>query len=187
VFEAVGAQAVQRSRPDHVGHAACSPLLARVTGEPLPSIALPSTSGEPVELPRLDRAILYLYPGNLWSPEDGYDSPALDDAQHRAFADHWPDFLALNCTVLGISSQPLDEQRVIAAALGVGHPLICDADASVARELGLPTFSVDYVDWYCRAALVINDGAIVQAFYPLASAVRSPALAAAWMRRQRRA
>jgi peroxiredoxin len=185
VFKAVEAQAIQESRPHEVGDGGCGPLLARLTGRPLPSIALPSTSGGPVDLSSLDRAVLYLYAGNRCSPEEGYDSPALDEAQHRAFADYWPDFLALNCMVLGISSQSLDERSVVAAALGVGQPLVCDADARVARELGPPTFNVDHVDWYCRAALVVNDGAIVQAFYPLASAVRSPAQAVAWMRRQR--
>jgi peroxiredoxin len=83
-----------------------------------------------------------------------------------------------------MSSQSLDEQNGAAAALGVGQPLVCDADARVARELGLPTFSLDHIDSYCRAALVVGDGAIVQAFYPPASAVRSPAQAFAWMRRQ---
>jgi peroxiredoxin len=185
VFVAVEAQAVPENPPDQVGDVVCGPLLVQLTGRPLPSVALPSTSGESVDLSSVDRAVLYLYPGNRCSPEDGYDSPALDEAQHRAFADHWPDFLALNCRVLGISSQSLAEQSIVAAALGVGQPLVYDADARVARGLGLPTFNVDHVDWYCRAALVVNDGVIAHAFYPLESAVRSPAQVVTWMRRQR--
>jgi peroxiredoxin len=184
VAEAVEAQAAQEGRPDDVGGTGCRPVLGRLTERALPPIALPSTSGEPVDLSSLDRALLYLYPGNRCSPEDGYDSPAVDEAQHCAFADHWPDFLALNCRVLGMSSQSLDQQSVVAAALGVGQPLLCDAGARVGRALGLPTFSVDRVDWYCRAALVVDDGVIVQAFYPLANAARSPGEAVAWMRRQ---
>lgn len=175
---------MQEGRPHEVSGTGCRPALDRLTARALPPIALPSTSGEPVDLSSLDRAVLYLYPGNRCSPEDGYDSPVVDAAQHCAFADHWPDFLALNCRVLGMSSQSLDQQSVVVAALGVGQPLLCDADARVGRSLGLPTFSVDQIDWYCRAALVIDDGAIVQAFYPLASAVRSPGQAVGWMRRQ---
>jgi peroxiredoxin len=159
-------------------------MLERLIDRVLPSIALPSTSGDPVDLSSVDRAVLYLYPGNRCSPEDGYNSPVVDEAQHCAFADHWPDFLEFNCRVLGMSSQSLDQQSVVVSALGVGHPLLCDADARVARALGLPTFSVDQIDWYCRAALVVDDGVIVQAFYPLASAERSPGQAVAWMRRQ---
>lgn len=181
----MGPQAVQENRPDEVGKGGCSPLLARLTGRSLPSIALPSTKGEPVNLSSLDRAVLYLYPGNRCSPEDGYDSPALDEAQHRAFSDHWDDFLALNVQVFGVSSQSLGEQCVAVSALGLGHPLLWDHDASLARDLGLPTFSVDNVDWYCRVTVIVNDGVIVQAFYPLTSAVRSSAQAVTWMRRQR--
>jgi peroxiredoxin len=174
----------QEGRPDELGGTGRRSVLGRLTQRALPSVALPSTSGEPVDLSSLDRAVVYLYPGNRCSPEDGYDSPALDEKQHCAFADHWPDFLALNCRVLGVSSQSRDQQSVVVATLGVGHPLLCDADARVGRALGLPTFSVDQIDWYRRAALVIDDGVIVHAFYPLASAVGSPGQAVAWMRRQ---
>jgi peroxiredoxin len=182
--EAVDAQAVQEKRPEEIGDTGCPPVLERLTERVLPPIALPSTSGESVDLSSIDRAVVYLYPGNRCSPEDGHDSLVVDEEQHCAFADHWPDFLALNCRVLGMSSQSLDQQSIVVAALGVGHPLLYDAGARVGRELGLPTFSVDHVDWYCRAALVVDDGAIVQAFYPLASAVGSPGQAVAWMRRQ---
>jgi peroxiredoxin len=182
VPEAVDAQAAKEGAPHEVGATGCGPALDRLTARALPSIALPSTSGEPVDLSSIDRAVLYLYPGNRCSPEDGHESPVVDEAQHCAFADHWPDFLALNCRVLGMSSQSLYQQSAVVAALGVGHPLLWDADARVGRELGLPTFSIDHIDWYCRAALVVDDGMIVQAFYPLASAVRSPGQAVAWMR-----
>jgi peroxiredoxin len=160
------------------------PLLARLAGRLLPALTLPSTSGERVKLAELDRAVLYFYPGYVCSPEDGYDSPALDEAQHRAFAHHWSDFLRLNCMALGVSSQSNDEQSVTASALGVGHPLLCDSDRLLAQELGLPTFTVDHIGWYCRLTLVVDDGVIARAFYPVTSATRSAAQAIRWMRRQ---
>lgn len=177
-------QAAQETQAAAIGGDS-DPLLARLTGRPLPAIALPSTSGTYVDLVEVGRAVLYFYPGNVCSPEGGYDSPALDEAQHRAFARHWPDFLSLNCMMLGVSSQSQDEQSVIVSALGVGQPLVCDSNLRLAQDLGLPTFTVDSAAWYCRLMLVINDGAIVRAFYPLISATRSPAQAVAWMRRQR--
>jgi peroxiredoxin len=160
------------------------PLLARLVGRRLPSLTLPSTGGEQLELAELDRAVLYFYPGYVCSPEGGYDSPTLDEAQHRAFAHHWADFLSLNCMVLGVSSQSNDEQSVTASALGVGHPLLCDSDRLLAQELGLPTFTVDYIGWYCRLTLVVDRGVIARAFYPVTSATRSAAQAVRWMRRQ---
>lgn len=180
----MAAQAAQAGRPDEIDRADCRTVLDRLTERALPSIALPSTSGGSVDLSSIDRAVLYVYPGNRCSPEDGHDSPVVDEAQHCAFADHWPDFLALNCRVLGMSTQALDQQSAVVDALGVGQPLLCDADARVGRELGLPTFSTDDIDWYCRATLVVDDGVIVQAFHPLASAVGSPGQIVAWMRRQ---
>jgi peroxiredoxin len=158
--------------------------LTRLAGRPLPALALPSTNGEHAELAELGRAVLYFYPGCVCSPEGGYDSPVLDEAQHRAFARHWSDFLALNCLPLGVSSQSNDEQSVTASALGVGHPLLCDSDRVLARELGLPTFTVDHIGWYCRLTLVVDDGVIARAFYPVTSATRSAAQAVRWMRQQ---
>jgi peroxiredoxin len=160
------------------------PLLARLAGQPLPAFTLPSTTGERVELAELDRAVLYFYPGYVCSPEGGYDSPALDEAQPRAFARHWADFLALNCMALGVSSQSSDGQSVTSSALGVGHPLLCDGDRTLAHELGLPTFTVDHIAWYCRLTLVVDDGVIVRAFYPVTSATRSAAQALRWMRQR---
>jgi peroxiredoxin len=176
-------QGVQEARAVIGG--GCDPLLARLTGRSLPPLALSSTSGERVELAEVSRAVLYFYPGHVCSPEGGYDSPALDEAQHRAFARHWSDFLALNCLALGVSSQSRHEQSVAVSALGVGHPLLCDGDRRLADELGLPTFTVDNTAWYCRLMLIVDDGMIVCAFYPVASATRSATKAVAWMTRQR--
>lgn len=160
------------------------PLLAGLTGTPLPALSLTATTGLHVDLVEIHRAILYIYPGARWAPEGGYDSPTFDQAQHRAFADHWTALLALGCNAFGVSTQAPDEQSVTAATLGLGHPLLCDSDRALARDLGLPTFRVDEASWYCRLTLVVNDGLIAQAFYPV-SAVQSPTQAIAWMRRQR--
>jgi len=160
------------------------PLLARLAGQALPSAELPSTSDQPVNLAEVERGVVYFYPGHLCSPENGYDSPPLDDAQHQAFADHWSDFTALNCHAFGVSSQTRDEQRAIAGALGLGHPLLSDVDTQLAHELGLPIFTVAHISWYCRVTLIVSNGLVAHAFYPVTSAIRSPAQAIAWMRRQ---
>lgn len=161
-------------------------LPARLTGCPLPALEAPATgSFARISMSGLDRAVLYFYPGSPYSPEDSYDSSALDEAQHRAFADHWSDFLALNCLPVGVSSQPRDQQRVVADTLGFRQPLVCDDELLLARELGLPTFAIGDTDWYCRATLVVRDGLVVQAFYPITSAIRSPALTIEWIRSQR--
>jgi peroxiredoxin len=158
------------------------PLLARLTGQRLPMIELPSTTDQPVNLSELDRGVVYFYSGSLCSPEDGYDSAALDEAQHRAFADHWADFTALGCRAFGVSNQSPDEQRQVGEVLGLGHPLLSDGERRLAHELGLPTFTVQGATSYCRLTLVISDGVIATAFYPVTSAARSAAQAIVWIR-----
>jgi peroxiredoxin len=161
------------------------PLFADLTGRPLPALSLASTTGSRIEFLDLHRAILYFYPGAPWAPEGGYDSCALDEAQHRAFAHHWHDLLALGCNAFGVSTQSAGEQRTIADTLGIGQPLLCDTDGKLARALGLPSFGADDAIWYCRLTLIVDEGAIARAFYPVTSAVQSPAQAIAWIRRQR--
>jgi peroxiredoxin len=146
---------------------------------------LPSTARTNLELVAVHRAIFYFYPGAQWAPEGGYDSRALDEAQHRAFADQWQALLGLGCNAIGVSTQPPDEQNVTADMLGIGHPLICDSDCRLARGLGLPTFEVAGASWYGRLTLVVNDGVIAQVFHPVTSAIHSPTQAIEWMRRQR--
>jgi peroxiredoxin len=135
-----------------------------------------------VDLVDIERAVIHFYPGATWAPEGGFDSPALDEAQHRAFAAHWDELRALGCMASGVSSQQASEQSAIATALGIGHPLLCDGDRFVAREFGLPTFGLDDSSWYCRLTVVVDEGAIAQVFYPVVSAVRSAAQAVLWMR-----
>lgn len=159
-------------------------LLARISGQPLPAIGFPSTSEQSVDLSGVERGVVYLYSGNPWSPEGGYDTPTLDEAQHLAFATHWSDFTALNCLAFGVSSQGPGDQRLTAEALGLGHPLLSDGARHLARELGLPTFTVESTTRYCRTTLVVSEGVVVRAFYPVTSATRSAAHAIAWMRRQ---
>jgi len=68
----------------------------RLVQQQLPTARLGCYTAPAVALSELgERLVVYFYPGTVWSPEDGYDSPVLDVAQHRAFALHSADFLAL--------------------------------------------------------------------------------------------
>jgi peroxiredoxin len=180
----VNIQAAQnREGSGDAGRDSASPL-AGLIDRPLPALALPSTNGEDFDLRRLDRAVLYFYPGNTCSPDGGYDSPALDEAQHRAFAGCWHDFLALNCQIVGISSQAQGDQATVAKTLGIGQPLLSDSELRLAWELSLPRFGVGDTAWYRRLTLILDSGAIAHVFHPVTSATRSPAQAVAWMGQQ---
>ncbi|HYB22209.1 MAG TPA: hypothetical protein VED41_00325 [Solirubrobacteraceae bacterium] len=122
--------------------------------------------------------VIYCYPGGVYSPEDGYRSPGQDIAQHRAFAGRHDDFDALNCRVVGVSSQGVELQR----DTQVGHLLLSDPQLQLARQLKLPTFSVDRSDWYCRCLLIAVSGRVVHAVYPIGSPGQSAAHAVRWLR-----
>jgi peroxiredoxin len=142
-------------------------------------------TGSPVDVRDLEGwLVIYFYPGCVCSPEDGYQSPALDAAQHRAFADRDADFLAMDCRPIGISSQSVEGQRRAAADTKAGHILLSDPELQLAQALELPTFNVDNADWYRRVTLVIAEGAIAQAFAPLRAAAQSAVQAIAWIRAQ---
>ncbi len=105
------------------------------------------------ELTEQSRIVMYFCPCSPLSPEDGHHSGALDLAEHRAFDFHRDDFLALNSSLLGLSSAPHKQQRAVAADLQrllLSDPMLC-----LAVELHLRTFTVDETRWYCRSVVVL--------------------------------
>lgn len=129
------------------------------------------------------RLVIYFYPGTVCSFDDGHDSQALDAAQHRAFTAHHADFLARNCVVLGVSSQPHEQQRAAASDTDIEHLLVSDPELRFTRHFDLRTFTVDDLRWYCRSMMVLA-GAVVHVFKTVGSPEGSPAQAIAWMRSQ---
>jgi peroxiredoxin len=171
------------SKPATAVIRSASPLPGGLIGQPLPPVRLGCYAGSPVDVRDLEgRLVIYFYPGCVCSPEDGYQSPALDAVQHRAFADRGAEFLAMDCRPIGISSQSVEGQRRAAADTKAGHILLSDHELQLARALGLPTFNVDNADWYRRVTLLLAEGSIAQAFSALGGAAQSAAQAIAWIR-----
>src|SRR3954447_3116831 len=115
----------------------------------LPSVVLPSTSGEPVDLSSLPgRTILYCYPRTGRPGEDlpeGWDEiPGARGCtpQSCAFRDHHAEIAALGAKVIGLSAQTTAYQAEVAERLGLPYPLASDPVLAVADALGLPTFEV---------------------------------------------
>jgi peroxiredoxin len=134
------------------------------------------------ELAEKSPLVMYFYPGTAASPEDGHASREVDQAQHRAFSSHHPDFLALNCSVFGVSSQPREQQHATTAC-EIEHLLLSDPCARLAREFNLRTFTVDGARWYCRSVVVLV-GKLWHVISTLRSVQASPAQAIGWMRAQ---
>jgi peroxiredoxin len=161
-----------------------------LAGRPLPAAVLPSTASEPIDLRTASdrRLVVYVYPqtGVPGRPiPSGWD--ALPGArgctpQSCAFRDHAAELDRLGADVLGLSSQPLTEQREFHTREHLPFPLVHDGDFALARELGLPTFEADGARYYRRLTFVALGGRIEKVFYPVFPPQENAAQVAAWLR-----
>jgi len=144
-------------------------------GRPLPALALASTAGAPVDLAEASRGtlVLYVYPATA---VPGVPVPAAWDAipgargctaESCGFRDHAGDLAALGAGVLGMSAQPLEEQREFAEREHLPFPLVNDAGLRLADALGLPTFEFAGRRLYRRLTMVARAGRIVKVFHPV--------------------
>lgn len=164
---------------------------AHLPGELLPPVILQATSGGTVSLAGLGqpRAVLYVYPmtGAPGVPlVDGWDQiPGARGCTPETigFRDHYGELADLGAEVLGLSSQTPAEQAEAAARLAVPFPLLSDTGMALASQLGLPTFTAsDGVVRYKRLTLVVSNGRIEHAFYPVFPPDRHAQEVVAWLR-----
>jgi len=164
-----------------------------LAGMKLPDLALPATGGGAVNLLRLSgRTVLYIYPR---TGVPGVDAPpGWDDIpgargctpQSCGFRDHFGELKALGVAhVFGLSTQDSGYQREAAERLHLPFPILSDAELRFAHALNLPTFSVAGMTLFKRMALVIDDGVIVKAFYPVFPPDKNAAEVVAWLRSER--
>ncbi len=157
--------------PRQTDDGACDHL----TGVRMPSLTLPSTRGNAVDLGALPpgRTILYCYPltGRPEEPlPEAWDSiPGARGCtpQACAFRDHYHELVALGADVYGLSTQSTAYQREMAERLHLPFAVLSDADLAFARALRLPIFEVDGMHLIRRLTLVVRDGTIEHVFYPV--------------------
>ncbi len=158
-------------------------------GLELPSLRLESTYGE------LDLAaeaagllVLYMYPR---TGRPGVEPPAAWDEtpgargctpQSCGYRDHGTELRELGARVVGLSAQPLEDQREVAERLALPHPVVADPELRLADALGLPTFDFGGQRLYRRLALVAERGRIVKVFYPVFPPDENAAEVVAWLR-----
>jgi peroxiredoxin len=161
-----------------------------LAGTRLPDIALPATSGQEVNLSSLPgRSIVYVYPRTgvpgIDAPPGWDDIPGARGCtpQSCGFRDRFAELKALGVAhVFGLSTQDTEYQREAAQRLHLPFPILSDAGLQLARALDLPTFSVAGMILLKRMALVIDDGVIAKAFYPVFPPDRNAEEVAAWLR-----
>jgi peroxiredoxin len=145
---------------------------ARLEGRRLPALRLPSTGGE-VALTEAASGILVVYV----YPRTGVPGQPLPEDWDRilgargctvescAFRDLERELRQEGATVMGLSAQPLDEQREFAGREQVPYPLLNDSKLELATTLGLPTFDVAGTTLYRRLTLIVIDGRIAKVLH----------------------
>jgi len=163
-----------------------------LAGMALPDLALPATSGTPVNLSKLKGlTVLYIYPRTGVpgvDPPPGWDQiPGARGCtpQSCGFRDHFAELKTLAVShVYGLSTQDTAYQREAAERLHLPFAILSDAELKLARAIGLPTFATSGMTLFKRMALVIDDGVIVKAFYPVFPPDKNAQEVIAWLRRE---
>jgi len=160
-----------------------------LTGIKLPDLALPATSGGPVNLSKLKgRTVLYIYPRTGVPGQalpTGWDTiPGARGCtpQSCSFRDHFGELKRLGVAQLfGLSAQDTAYQQEAATRLHLPFPILSDEKLAFTRALRLPTFSVDGMTLIKRMALVIDDGTITKVFYPVFPPDKNAEEVIAWL------
>ncbi len=163
-----------------------------LAGLTVPSLGLPSTSGDTTDLAELatGRLVAYVYPRTGTpgqpSPSGWNDIPGARGCtpQSCAYRDSLAEFDRLGASVVGISAQSAAEQAEFGAREHIPFPLLSDGGRRLAAELGLPTFEAGGTTLYRRLTFVAEAGTIVKAFYPVFPPDRDAAEVLAWLTAQ---
>jgi peroxiredoxin len=161
---------VPEGLPEPKDDGACDHL----PGMKLPSVSLTSTSGDHIDLSALaGTTVVYCYPltgrPDRKLPQGWDEIPGARGCtpQSCAFRDHHAELKDLGSRVFGLSAQSTAYQREAAERLNLPYGLLSDENLEFAGALGLPTFEADGMILIKRLTLVIENGEILKAFYPV--------------------
>ena len=158
-------------------------------GMEVPSVTLSSTLGGQLDLAAATErlVVMYVYPRTGVPgeplPEGWNEVPGARGCtpQSCAFRDHVLELAAYGASVLGLSTQPHEEQREFAGRENIPYPLLSDPDLQLARILGLPTFEAAGRSFYRRLTLITHKQRIAKVFYPVFPPHRNPAEVLDWL------
>lgn len=187
MFPANDLGVVPADLPVPVDDGACDHL----RGAQIPTCALPATDGTVVDLAALPgRSVVFVYPRTgqpgrppliaNWNEVPGARGCTPQTCGYR---DRFEEFRALGVRVFGLSTQTTGYQREMVERLHVPFPILSDADLALTRALTLPAFDAVGELLLKRMAWVIDDGRIVEVFYPVFPPDRSADTVLAWLRR----
>ncbi len=145
-------------------------------GMSMPPVELISTSGERIALDRLGpgRTVIYVYPMSgqpgVELPDGWNEIPGARGCTTEAcdFRDHHAELRDAGAgVVFGLSTQGTEYQAELVERLHLPFAILSDARLELVDSLHLPTFTVDRRELYKRITLIVTDGRIEHAFYPI--------------------
>lgn len=126
-------------------------------GDKCPDFVLENQDGKKVNIQDLigDKIIvLYFYPkDNTWGCTK----------QACSFRDNYDEFLALDCLVLGISSDSVLSHKTFSEQFHLNFPILSDIDDSVRKKFGVPTSFFGMIKG--RVTYIIDKNGIVKGIY----------------------
>lgn len=162
-----------------------------VAGMRLPAIALPTSDGGKVSLDDLTtRSVVFVYPGiggylarddrlEEWTAIPGARGCT---AEACSFRDELTAFRELGVRVLGLAAEDSEDQREHVQRLGLPYPLLSDDSLELSdAPLGLPTFEFHDRRYFKRLTLVVSQGMIEAALYPVFPPDQGAAQALTWL------
>jgi peroxiredoxin len=155
----------------------------------IPDVALPATSGAETSFARLHGlSVIFIYP---WTGRPGLSNPPDWDTipgahgstpEAEGFRDLYSEFRAEGAEIFGLSCQDQSHQREFAARLGLPYALLSDRGQLVRRALALPAFETGGTAYLKRLTLVVRDGRLVRAFYPVHPPDKHAGEVLSWLR-----
>lgn len=104
--------------------------------------------------------------------------------QSCGFRDLHSEFRAIGYEVFGVSSQDTGYQKEFVSRNHIPYEILSDADFKLTDTLKLPTFQYNGMRLIKRMALVLNEGKIVKAFYPIFPPNKNAETVLSWIGRQ---
>ena len=160
-----------------------------LAGMKLPDLALAATDGAQDNLWTLKgRTVVYVYPRTgvpgVDLPPGWNEIPGARGCtpQSCSFRDHFGELKRLGVAQLyGLSTQDTAYQQEAATRLHLPFAILSDAKLALTQALKLPTFVTSGMTLLKRMALVIDDGVIVKAFYPVFPPDKNAEEVIAWL------
>ncbi len=177
--------------PDNIPVPQNDGAAAHLPGAVLPDLALPATDGKAVNLSKLKgRTVVYIYPRTgvpgVDLPPGWNDIPGARGCtpQSCSFRDHFGELKRLGVAQLyGLSTQDTPYQQEAASRLHLQFAILSDEKLAFTRALKLPIFATSGMTLLKRMALVIDDGTISKAFYPVFPPDKNAEEVIAWLQK----